>query len=379
MPWGGNVRVQQPRHRDAAGHRQPGDRVERRRGVGEPPGHVQASTTSTRNSTRSIPYLPLGQPDARDGFLQVRPLGPGRRARATTRAATPTTTGPTTASRPCRRRTSLNTFNWMGMIKLPAQARPRTPASPPGSNRQDDELDRVDDQPGDRERRPCTPRSRSSASLPRDTPTCDVNYTTATMNISSRPLKDITLVARYRFNGRNDFTAAVRRRRVRPGWTPCPRRRAGSPSRSASTGTPSTSAPSSRRSPKSAIRSATEDKLEHTIRVTRGYKDKTMRVSFDTVGNQYVTLRAMYEHTDRETIDLRPARPRGDGHAAGGTLLRRGGPQARPRHASWSMSRRPTRSASTSPTATARTTTRRAIPPRSSACSTTRTRRTPWV
>ena len=34
-----------------------------------------------------------------------------------------------------------------------------------------------------------------------------------------------------------------------------------------------------------------------------GWQDKTARVSFDTIGNGYVTLRAMYEHSKRTAID----------------------------------------------------------------------------
>ena len=33
-----------------------------------------------------------------------------------------------------------------------------------------------------------------------------VNYITATMNMNSRPHKYMTLIARYRYNSRNDFT-----------------------------------------------------------------------------------------------------------------------------------------------------------------------------
>ncbi len=46
------------------------------------------------------------------------------------------------------------------------------------------------------------------------------------------------------------------------------------------------------------------DKWEHGVRATEGWKDNTARVSFDTVGNQYVTLRALYEYTKRDSIGL---------------------------------------------------------------------------
>jgi hypothetical protein len=46
------------------------------------------------------------------------------------------------------------------------------------------------------------------------------------------------------------------------------------------------------------------DRWEHTTRATDGWKDNTARVSFDTMGNQYVTLRALYEYTKRDSIGL---------------------------------------------------------------------------
>ena len=73
------------------------------------------------------------------------------------------------------------------------------------------------------------------------------------------------------------------------------------------------------------------DRFEHTLRPTEGWKDNTARISFDTVGNQYVTFRAQYEHTKRDLVGLDRRGPDRDGDAAGGALLRRGGSHARPR------------------------------------------------
>jgi hypothetical protein len=98
---------------------------------------------------------------------------------------------------------SLNTFNWVGMIKLPAKTTANATFST-GSSRQNEKLIGWTTNPviANPTVYATFPGLRE---LPRDTADLDVNYTTATMNISSRPLKDVTLVARYRFNGRNDF------------------------------------------------------------------------------------------------------------------------------------------------------------------------------
>ena len=46
------------------------------------------------------------------------------------------------------------------------------------------------------------------------------------------------------------------------------------------------------------------DRYEHGVRATEGWKDDTFRVSFDTASLKFMTLRAMYENTAREAIDL---------------------------------------------------------------------------
>ena len=100
---------------------------------------------------------------------------------------------------------SLDTVNWMGMVKLPAKTTANASFSM-GANHQDEALipwttNSSINTAGDRTR-----RSPSCAELPRDTAQMRVNYTTGTMNVSSRAIKDVTLTARYRFNSRNDFT-----------------------------------------------------------------------------------------------------------------------------------------------------------------------------
>lgn len=195
---------------------------------------------------------------------------------------------------------SLNTFNWVGMIKLPAKTTANATFST-GSSRQNEKLIGWTTNPviANETVYATFPALRS---LPRDTADLDVNYTTATMNISSRPLKDITLVARYRFNGRNDLRRPFHAEEyVREDAVP---EEAGGISEPLSIDRRTVDVSAKFTAiPKSAVKVGySEDKLDHTIRVTRGYKDKTMRASFDTMGNQYLTLRAMYERTDRETF-----------------------------------------------------------------------------
>ena len=195
---------------------------------------------------------------------------------------------------------SLNTFSWMAMVKLPGKTTANASFSA-GSNRQDAALIGWTTNP-------VIANSTVYASfpglrtLPRDTADLHVNYQTATMNISSRPHRDVTLAARYRYNGRSDFRRPFDAiEYVRMDAVP------------EETGGHSEPFSIDRNSldfsakftaiPKSAIKVGYgEDKLEHLDRATRGYKDKTARVSFDTIGNEYVTLRAQYAHTNRETL-----------------------------------------------------------------------------
>ena len=85
-------------------------------------------------------------------------------------------------------------------------ARRRTPASCVGANQQDEALipwttNSLDQRPPRlRERSPSWPTCRARRRGMR------VNYATGTMNVNSRPIKDVTLTARYRYNSRSDFT-----------------------------------------------------------------------------------------------------------------------------------------------------------------------------
>jgi hypothetical protein len=195
---------------------------------------------------------------------------------------------------------SLSTFSWMGMVKLPGKTTANASFSA-GSDRQDAALIGWTTNPviANSTVYASFPGLRS---LPRDTADLRVNYQTATMNISSRPHPDITLAARYRYNGRSDFrrpfdaTEYVRLDAV-------PEETGGaSEAFNIDRNTIDVSAKYTG-IPNSAIKVGyVEDKLEHVDRATEGWKDKTARVSFDTVGNQYVTVRAMYDHTNRETI-----------------------------------------------------------------------------
>ena len=93
------------------------------------------SATSTPSSTRTSRR-------SRSTTRSARPTtaGPGsparRRAPATTRAATRTATGRPSAAWRSRRRTPLDTVNWMGMVKLPAQTTANASFSM-GANHQD--------------------------------------------------------------------------------------------------------------------------------------------------------------------------------------------------------------------------------------------------
>ncbi|HET9652057.1 MAG TPA: MtrB/PioB family outer membrane beta-barrel protein, partial [Usitatibacter sp.] len=197
---------------------------------------------------------------------------------------------------------SVDTFNWLGMVKLPGHTTANA-SFIMGANRQDAALI------------PWTTNTSIAnaatyaafpnlAALPRPTADMNVNYSTGTMNVSSRPSKYVTIAARYRFNSRSDFTRefdAVEY--VRFDTVP-------------EEGGGETEAINNTRNtfdvnitltpiPFGAIRAGYGiDKLEHSARSSEGWKDHTARVSFDTVGNQFITLRALYEHTKRDSIGL---------------------------------------------------------------------------
>ena len=132
-------------------------------------------------------------------------------------------------------------------------------------------------------------------------------------------IKNLTLTARYRYNGRSDFTRpfdAVEYVR----FDAVPEETGGiRPSRSTSTATRSTSTRRSPAIPYSTLRVGYGyDQLRaRRARRPRAGKDNTARISYDFVGNQYVTLRAHVRA--HQAADDQPQRggPRGDGHAAG--------------------------------------------------------------
>ena len=198
---------------------------------------------------------------------------------------------------------TLDTVNWMGMVKLPGRTTANASFSM-GASHQDADLI------------PWTSNTWSGtagavyaafpglAELPRDTAQIRVNYTTGTMSLSSRAIKDVTISARYRYNGRSDFrhefdaTEYVRFDAV-PEET-------GGPSEAFTYSNNNLDANVAYTGiAHSTIRAGYGyQQFEHGVRATQGWKDNTARVSYDFVGNQYVTLRALYEHTNRDTINL---------------------------------------------------------------------------
>jgi len=196
---------------------------------------------------------------------------------------------------------SLDTVNWLGMVKLPGHTTANA-SFMMGANRQNEALI------------PWTTNAVVAnattyatfpglASLPRDTAEMFVNYANAVMNVNSRPTQYLTLSARYRYNSRSDFTRPFEAvEYVRMDAVP---EETGGESEPFNINrntfdlnaslTPFTFG---------AVRFGYGyDRYEHGVRATEGYKDKTGRVSFDTTGNPYVTLRAMYEHTNREAVN----------------------------------------------------------------------------
>ena len=204
MPYGAsfafNVATRAP-----DGHRQPGDRAVGRRRVGEPPGDVPRRATSTRSSTRTSRRSRSTTRSIATDFCKT-----GTAGQATGTCYDPS--GYTNGNGPAFGRmamapsNTLDTVNWMGMVKLPGHTTANASFTM-GANRQDEALI------------PWTTNSvianttavyaavpRAWPRCPATRPRCSVNYTTGTMNVSSRPIKDVTLTARYRFNSRSDFT-----------------------------------------------------------------------------------------------------------------------------------------------------------------------------
>jgi hypothetical protein len=198
--------------------------------------------------------------------------------------------------------TSADVFTWMGMVKLPARTTANASFSM-GANRQDEGL--IAWTTNSSIANPAVYASFPGlAELPRDTARMYVNYTTGTANVSSRAIRNLSLTARYRFNSRNDFTHGFDAiEYVR--FDAVPEETGGiTEPFNVNRSTFDLSA-SYTGIPMSAVRVGYGyDRWEHNFRTTEGWRDNTARVSYDFVGNQYVTLRAMYEHTSRDAIDL---------------------------------------------------------------------------
>jgi hypothetical protein len=197
---------------------------------------------------------------------------------------------------------TLTTFNWLGMVKLPNRTTANGSFSM-GANKQNEALipwtiNPVIANPAVYALFP------GLAALPRDTAQMAVNYTSGTFNVNSRPNEYVTLSARYRFNSRNDFTPGF------PGeeyvrFDAVPEETGGETEQFQINRNTFDATASFTPLRYSAIRVGyTFDKWQHTTRATEGWKDNTARVSFDTLGSQYVTLRAQFEHTKRDTINL---------------------------------------------------------------------------
>ena len=195
---------------------------------------------------------------------------------------------------------TLDTVNWMGMVKLPGRTTANASFSM-GANHQDASL--------------IAWTTNSSinnaatwaafpelASLPRESAQMRVNYTTGTANVSSRAIRNLTLSARYRFNSRSDFTQPFHGvEYVRFDAVP---EETGGISEPFSTNRNTLDLVAAFTGlPYGTLRAGyVLDQFEHGIRTTQGWKDDTARISYDLVGTQWLTLRAQYEKTKRRTI-----------------------------------------------------------------------------
>ncbi len=197
---------------------------------------------------------------------------------------------------------SLDTVNWLGMVKLPG----RTTANASfimGANRQNEAL--IPWATNSVVMNPTTYASFPNlASLPRESADMYVNYITSVMNVNSRPHRYLTLSARYRYNSRNDFTRPFAAEEyVRMDAVP---EETGGEAEAFNINRNTFDVNAALTPLKyGTIRFGYGmDRYEHGIRATEGYKDDTFRVSFDTVSLKVMTLRAQYENTARKAVDL---------------------------------------------------------------------------
>ncbi len=195
---------------------------------------------------------------------------------------------------------TLTTFNWLGMLKLPN----RTTANATfamGAGRQNAELipwtiNPVFQQPA------LFAVFPGLANLPRDTAQMKVNYTAATVNVNSRPSRYLAFSVRYRSNDRSDLHQPFNGEEyVRFDAVP------------EETGSETEHFQINRNTLDANVAFTPFrfgsirvgyglDRWEQTARTTEGWKTDTGRVSFDTTGNDYVTLRALFEHSRRSAI-----------------------------------------------------------------------------
>jgi hypothetical protein len=195
---------------------------------------------------------------------------------------------------------TLDTVTWMGMVKLPGRTTANGSFSM-GANHQDEALI-----PWTTNSSINTPAVWAAfpdlAALPRESARMRVNYTTGTANVTSRAIKHLTLAARYRFNSRSDFTQPFHGvEYVR--FDAVPEETGGiSEPFSINRNTLDVTAAFTGL-PYGTLRVGyVFDQYEHTIRTTQGWQDSGARISYDLVGTQWLTLRAQYERTSRDTV-----------------------------------------------------------------------------
>lgn len=196
---------------------------------------------------------------------------------------------------------TLTTFDWLGMIKLPG----RTTANATfamSANRQNEAL--IPWTTNSTVNQPSVwaafPELRH---LPRETADMRVNYATGTFNVTSRPIRNLSLNARYRFNSRNDFTRPFEAvEYVRFDAVPEETGGAAEPF-SINRNTVDVNASYALVGFSTVRVGHTYDRWEHTIRATQAWRENTTRVSADVLGTRFMTVRAQWEHSKRDAIE----------------------------------------------------------------------------
>jgi hypothetical protein len=138
------------------------------------------------------------------------------------------------------------------------------------------------------------------AHVERETAEASVLYTNAAFNLTSRPTKYVNVFVKYRFNNRNDRTPifdAVENVR----FDAVPEEAGGETEHLSIKRNTFDGAVSFTPIPFTAIRLGYGyDRFDRTGRSFSDMADSSFRVSVDSVGNQFVSVRALYEHTNRE-------------------------------------------------------------------------------